>query len=226
MISKKVICFLTFLVNSSVLPSFAQTIKNDSIALIQADNNSTKILVKSADSSIFHLPIFIKGYFLSPFQLQRNSPEGNLNGFTIMKRLYHDRIGDSLLTFQLKQPAKTNAEIVNQIWAYCDGKQIYLATNNKFMTGCFYPLYEKNGHYYYRYYDGPVPDAVPKAIIQGLLFGVGVGFDAGNVGVGISGIPMFSNRTSINKKLPPHHIKWMEYSMRTGESKTVLTPPF
>lgn len=223
---KGVFCFYALLLllpvhaRSQVLPADTQT------SNVVSGTGLTIRVNENDSSSVIHLAQ--AGTYYAPEALYKNLSAGSIKNFKISLKVYLDRSKDSLITYfltgkdKMSPPAGNPDYSTGIIWAFSDGKTIYLNSYNKYLPGSFYPLIKKNGHYYYKAYNGPDPSN--SSILGGLAIGLGTGFMFGNVGVGLSSsMPMMHSFT--RKKLPGHHLVYMEYFMKNGVSVELQSSP-
>ena len=216
------VLFLLFSIQamSQVLPADTQTVN-------VVSGTGLNIRVNESDSaSVIHMAQ--AGTYYAPEALSKNLSAGSIKNYTISLKVYIDRSKDSLVTYfltgkdKMAPPAGNIDYATGIIWAFSDGKTIYLNSHNKYLPGSFYPLIKKNGHYYYKAYNGPDPSN--SSIFGGLAIGLGTGFMFGNVGVGLSSsMPMMHSFS--RRKLPGHHLVYMEYFMKTGVSIELQSSP-
>ena len=209
-----------FHARSQVLPSNTQTVN-------VVSGTGLTIKVNEGDSaSVIHMAQ--AGTYYASDALYRNLSAGSILNFKISLKVFVDRSKDSLVTYfltgkdKMAPPAGNIDYATGIIWAFSDGKTIYLNSYNKYLPGSFYPLIKKNGHYYYKAYNGPDPSN--SSILGGLAIGLGTGFMFGNVGIGLSSfMPMMHSFS--RRKLPGHHLVYLEYFMKTGVSVELQSSP-
>ncbi len=234
MITKKYMCcaaffwFLVSVCNAQVVPSktAVATLPADSQSVGVAGGAGINIPLDQADSNTT-IHFARQGVYFTPDALSKNQSGGTISNFNIPRKVLHDRAKDSLMTVQLveKEHAdRSQLPAINAIWAFSDGKTIFINAQNRYFSDAFYPLIVKAGHYYYRAYNGP--DPMNSSVLGGIAIGLGTGFSVGPIGFGLSSSMPLASHQLFKRKLPGHHLVWMEYMMRGGHSVELKRSPF
>lgn len=198
----------------------------DTGAVIINSGTGINISVSAADSSSsIHLPH--PGIYFTSDALNRNYSGGSVAAFDIPAVVFHDRSKDSLVTVRLILRNRDSQGGIQpeSVWAFSDGRTIYVNARNPYLHGIFYPLIQRNRHFYYRAYNGPDPNN--SSILGGIAVGLGGAFTIGNIGIGVSSaLPLMNHSLTGKRKLPAHHLVWMEYDFKTGNSREISRSPF
>lgn len=214
---------------SLLIPFIARAQVNpvDSQSVNISGGAGLNIHINTADSATT-IHFSRQGLYFNAASLNKNQVDATMDDFQFQFKTYHDRSKDSLLTARLLKKqhlAKRSAIDPELVWAFSDGKVIYLNAENRFLPGVFYPLLVKEGHYYYKAYNGP--DPASASALSGLMVGVGGGFSLGPLAIGLSSaLPLAGKIFSGKRKLPSKHLVWMEYQFRTGTSVELHASPF
>lgn len=205
----------------------AQTSMVDSPSVNISGVTGLNLHINAADSDL-SVHFGKQGLYFNAESLYKNQVNASIDDFQYQLKTYYDRSKDSLLTARLlkrSHPAKRSAVDPYLVWAFSDGKVIYLNAENRYLPGTFYPLLVKEGHYYYKAYDGP--DPASSSVLGGIMMGVGGGFSFGPLAIGVSSaLPLAEKVFSGKRKLPSRHLVWMEYMFRTGTSVELHSSPF